>query len=371
MPHYSEHINILLIPTNACNMNCVYCFHNPYSEKYEKMSIDTVKHLLDITTPHYKEINLIWHGGEPLLMGLDFYKQVIELEKNYNCNISNSIQSNLTLLTSEFVDFLVKNNITISGSYDGVCNEELRGNSEKILAGRKLVINNQQRCGFIMVVSGKNINHLMESYDEFKSMDTNFSLNLYLEQKNEKNSELKLNKTIAIEKLCELFDYWALDKNGSIHISYFKNILDYILFGRKNLCSYSSCMGRWLCVRFDGTITPCNRYFPPEYNYGNIYDYTDIGEAFSSEGFTNLLKSAIERREKCKSCDIYDFCNGGCNNVALNENGITNNGGLNCQILIAVYKYIESHIAEIKQEEYGNYNPLLTSIIEKSHKKQE
>lgn len=366
MPHYSEHINILLIPTNACNMRCVYCFHNPYTEEYDKMNIDTVKRLLDITTPYYKKVNLIWHGGEPLLMGLDFYKAVISLEKSYHSNITNSIQSNLTLLTPEFVDFIVNNDIKISGSYDGVCNEALRGNSDKILAGRNLVVDKAQKCGFIMVVSGKNINHLIESYNEFKAMDTNFSLNLYLQQKGEFNDELQLNETLAVDRLCELFDYWALDKDSTIHISYFKNILEYIILKKKTLCSYTSCLGRWLCVRYDGSITPCNRYFPSEYQYGNIYDYNDIGEAFSSQGFTNLLKAAITRREKCKSCDIYGFCTGGCNNVALNENGISDNGGLNCRILNAVYKYIESYIYKISEQDYERYNPLLVKMIKKS-----
>lgn len=363
MPHYSDHINILLIPTNACNMNCVYCFHNPYTEHYDKMSISTVKHLLDITTPYYKKINLIWHGGEPLLMGMDFYKEVIELEKTYSSNISNSIQSNLTLLTPEFADFLVENNISVSGSFDGTCNDSLRGNSEKILSGRQLIIDRKKNCGFIMVVSNKNIEHLIESYNFFKNIETNFSLNLYLDQKDNSDAGLKLEKAVAVDKLCELFDFWATDTTGKIHISYFRNILDYILFKKKSVCSYTSCMGRWLCVKSDGAITPCNRYFPPEYGYGNIYDYNDIGDAFVSPGFEKLLKDAITRRDKCKSCVIYDYCTGGCNNVALNENGVSNNGGLNCQILVAVYEHIASFVESALRDKSRCYNPLLVKLM--------
>lgn len=108
MPHFYEHINILVMPTDACNMNCVYCFHKPYQCGIEVMSIETVKRLLDITAPFYKSINFIWHGGEPLLMGLDFYQKVVELQKQSSCNIKNSIQSNLTLMTSEMAAFLRK-----------------------------------------------------------------------------------------------------------------------------------------------------------------------------------------------------------------------------------------------------------------------
>lgn len=360
-----NHINLLILPTDVCNMNCVYCFHKPYYKDYKKISIQTIKHLLDITAPFYKNINIIWHGGEPLLMGLSFYKEVLELQKKYNCKISNSVQSNLTLLTPEMADFFSDNNISISGSFDGVCNEQLRGHSEEILAGRTLMLDKGKRCGLIMVVSNKNINQLIDSYLFFKSINVNFSLNLYLEQRNAPKSNLKLDKNITIHRLCELFDYWAHDTEGTIHISYFKNILDYIILQKKSLCSYTSCLGRWLGVHNDGKLTPCNRYFSDEYCFGNVYDYSDIREAFSSYGFTNLIKKAIERREKCKMCPIYDYCSGGCNNTALNENGVENNGGLSCQILLKVYSHIEKFICDIIKNPINTskYNPLLLNIL--------
>lgn len=355
------------MPTDACNMNCVYCFHKPYSTDCGKMSIDTVKRLLDSTAPHYKKINIIWHGGEPLLMGLDFYKAVLELQRSYPCKINNSIQSNLTLLTPEMADFFAQNSIDISGSFDGVCNERTRGNSEEILSARQLMVARHKRCGFIMVVSGLNVDHLIDSYLFFKEMDINFSLNLYLEQKGVCCSPLQLEEDNTVYRLNELFDHWAKDINGKIHISYFKNILDFILFQKKSLCSFTSCLGRWMGVHFDGTLSPCNRFFPNEFSFGNIYDYNDIGDAFESSGFKLLIQEAIARREKCKSCEIYDFCNGGCNNVAFNENGIANNGGLSCRILKSVYLHIDSFVEHLKNGNYNEaINPLLADMLKKS-----
>lgn len=369
MPHFYEHINLLVMPTDACNMNCVYCFHKPYSTDCGKMSIASVKRLLDITAPHYKYINIIWHGGEPLLMGADFYKEVLELQRSYPCKINNSIQSNLTLLTPEMADFFVENNVDISGSFDGTCNERTRGRSKDILSARQLMIDRKKRCGFIMVVSGLNVNHLIDSYLFFKEMDVNFSLNLYLEQKGTTIDPLRLDEGNAVYRLNELFDYWASDTSGKTHISYFKNILDFILFQKKSLCSFTSCLGRWVGVHFDGTLSPCNRYFPSNYSFGNIYDYNDIGEAFESQGFQTLLQEAIVRREKCKSCEIYDFCNGGCNNVAFNENGVANNGGLSCRILKSVYLHINDFINSIAINDYNkDLNPLLAAMLKKNLK---
>lgn len=361
---YSDHINFLILPTDSCNLNCVYCFHKPHSKSFDKISIDTIKHLLDISSPYYKNINFIWHGGEPLLMGMDFYKEVLELQQNYNNKICNSMQSNLTLLTPEFADFLSENNFTISGSFDGTCNEQSRGHSQAILNGRSLMIERGKRCGLVMVLSGLNIDHLIESYNFFKIQNINFTLNIYLDSTNSNPSPLKLEETHTIEKMCELFDYWAKDTSGNIHISYFKNILDYIVCGKKSLCSYTSCLGRWFGLRYDGSLTPCNRYFPQEYCFGNIHDYDSIGEAFESEGFKKLLTEAVERRNNCKECPVYNFCAGGCNNVALNENGVRNNGGLSCKVLIGVYKHIEVFLSTMDRES-SEYNPLLIQMTKK------
>lgn len=368
MPHFYDHINILAMPTDSCNMNCVYCFHKPFQNDMETMSVETLKRMLEITAPFYKSIQFIWHGGEPLLMGLDFYQKVIELQKPLSCSIKNSIQSNLTLLTPEMAAFFSENNIYVSGSYDGVCNAQLRGNDEKILAGRALMTKTGKRCGLIMVVSNANIHHLIDSYHFFKEQNINFSLNLYLDQKDNEKKELQLQEDTAADRLNELFDYWAYDKTGSIHISYFKQILDYLLFQKKSLCTYTSCLGRWIGVRHDGEIVPCNRYFQKQYSYGNVFDYTDIGQAFDSEGFVTLLRQAVTRREKCRSCEIYSFCNGGCNNTAMNENGIENNNGLSCKILKSVYRHIEKFMknAVSSKADTSSFNPLLQKLLHRA-----
>lgn len=372
MAHFYEHINLLIMPTDACNMNCVYCFHKPYTNNVYKMNMETVKQLFDITALHYKTVNVIWHGGEPLLMGLQFYKDVLELQRSYSCRFTNSVQSNLTLLTPELADFFAENNIDISGSFDGICNEQSRGRSDDILTCRELMIKRGKRCGFIMVVSGLNIDHLIESYNFFKKLDVSFSLNLYLDQKDNRSALLQLQEETAIFRLNELFDYWASDVNGKTHISYFKNILDFLLQNKKTLCSYTSCLGRWMGVHFDGALSPCNRYFPSEYSLGNVYDYNDIGEAFESPGFQLLIQEAIERRNKCKQCEIFDFCNGGCNNVALNEHGVQNNGGLSCRILKAVYKHIDEFISNVDINiDNGSINPLLVKMISTAVVKEE
>lgn len=349
----NQHINVMIIPTNFCNMDCVYCFHNSHNKNMEKMSLNTLEKLMSVIIPAYEQVTFIWHGGEPLSMGMEFYKKALEYEEKYgkeNKKIENLMQTNLTLLTDELAEFLIKNGFKLGSSYDGIQNEITRGKSSEILNGRNILKSHGGNCGVIQVVSKKNVTSLIESYEFFKKRNINYSLNMYISD-SENDDELALDIEEYIERVNELFDYWLMDKSSNVRITLFREIIGFILFNRKSICTYCSCMGHWLAVRPQGDIYPCNRFFPKQYEMGNIWDYDTADKIFESQGYIRLLKKAIERREKCKKCEIYKFCEGGCNNNALNENGIENNGGNSCRSLIQIYKHIYAKISQILSNE--------------------
>ena len=366
----SERINLLVMPTDICNMNCLYCFHESYHEKEGKMSLATLQKLYEITFKHYSEVAIIWHGGEPLVMGLDFYKKALEMQKQFcGVKVRNSIQSNLTLLTDKFADFLCENDFGVSTSFDGCKNDETRGNSEEILKGREKIIARKKNCGVIMVLSKINIDSLIESYECFKSKNINFTINPYSSIPSPADERLKLDADYTVKKILELFEYWLHDTSCKIRISYFERFLDFVVYQKKDLCVYNSCLGKWMGIRYDGTIMPCNRWLPAEYSYGNVWDYEDLSQAFESSGFKKLISEAIERRYKCQSCVAFPLCSGGCNNAAFNENGIANNGGKTCIMMKAIYQHIIEvfkNIQAASPENDFNYNPRVISEIRNS-----
>lgn len=369
-----QRINVMIIPTNFCNMDCIYCFHNSHNKNMEKMSLDTLKKIMRVIIPNYKQVTFIWHGGEPLSMGVDFYKKALEYENEYKeptTQIENLMQTNLTLLNDELTEFLIQNGFKLGSSFDGVENEKTRGYSSKILKGRSLLKKHGGNCGFIQVVSKKNVNTLIESYEFFKKEKINFSLNMYISD-SKHDSELALDITEYITKVTELFDYWLMDKDSNIRITLFREIIDFILFNKKSTCTFCSCVGHWLAVRPQGEIYPCNRFFPKEYELGNIWDYNKAQEIFNSVGFSKLLNDAIKRRSKCQQCKIYKFCEGGCNNNALNENGIQNNGGNSCKSLIQIYTHIFEKINAIllRKIELSETNPWVSEQIRKYYDSQ-
>lgn len=331
-------INVLLMPTDSCNLHCKYCFHECFHESYGRMSKKTLDRIYDITCGKVEVVQFVWHGGEPLLMGLDFFNYAFAKQKQYSkARIRNTMQSNITLMTDELAEFLVSNHVGIGTSFDGVMNEDLRGYSEEILSGRQKIIDHGGKCGVIMVLSSRNISSLIASYEYFKKMNINYSMNLYVSRGDIFDKGFELDKVTTVQYLKDFFDTWINDSDCSIHVDFFERIIRYIASGEKTVCKYTSCIGKWVGIRFDGTIVPCNRYFSDEYSYGSIWDYDSIFDAFESPGAIKLISESIQRRKKCQNCDAYGICEGGCNNVAYNETGIENNGGSTCVIFHSIY----------------------------------
>lgn len=370
----NRRINILVMPTDNCNMQCVYCFHQkkPHAGSADAMSLSVVEQIMKISLPYYDRVNYIWHGGEPLLMGADFFRSVREVQNSFlkvcKSKIRNSIQSNLTLLNEEYAASLLESGFSIGGSFDGINNDITRGNSDLIMRGREYLLKSNASCGLISVVSNLTIDTLIDSYKYFNARNINYAINPYIGD----DAKLKCSEQQFTEKIIELFAYWAEDPQGRIHISYFDRIIDYIIRKKKTVCTYSSCLGNWLAIDYMGNISPCNRWFPKVYHYGNVFEYKCIDEAFGSEGFRKLLIKAIQRREKCKSCEIFDFCSGGCNYAAMMENGIENNGGMLCQSLKQVYRYIEKYIFELESNASHttrSINPVFKKMLDRCPRK--
>lgn len=365
-----KQLSVLMLPTEKCNMNCIYCFNGERRKECSKMSIDTLKRFYDITLPHLDYITLIWHGGESLLMGVEFFREALELQKAYpNVKIKNRIQTNLTLLNEEWIEFFKENSFKVGSSYDGTQNEITRGNSERIMNSVMRLKENGLTRGVISVISNKNIDTLIDDYEYFKKRGLNYTTNIYVSGLEVSADDLELNPEYAINKFCELYNYWLNDDTSKVHLRFFELYIDYYLFGERNVCAYSSCLGRWMGLKYDGEIVPCNRSFSSEYSYGNVYNYSKIQEAFESEGFKQLLIHSIQRREKCKSCEAFDMCVGGCNNVAYNQGGVAENNGNFCKIFTGVYGYvINSIINLIEKEDLSDINIIVREKIERFKK---
>lgn len=108
----SDNITVIMKPTNQCNLRCKYCYHADNGYDKEKMTDQVLEKAIAVTAPFFKRVEYNWHGGEPLIMGLDFYERVLYYQKKYRQgpehHIINTMQTNGTLITQETAEFIKK-----------------------------------------------------------------------------------------------------------------------------------------------------------------------------------------------------------------------------------------------------------------------
>ena len=380
MIQFHDFINILIKPTDACNLRCIYCFHKNEGYNTKLMSNELLDHIYEIVFPHYKSINILWHGGEPLCAGLKFYQYALQRQKGYidkyGIEVRNSMQTNATLLTQEFIELFQAYNLRLGISYDGIVNEYTRQSTMAVNEKRNLLNKNRIDPGIITVVSKLNINRLIENYETMKTEDRNIQLNHYIEMdRAHPNLELALNLDEYVDKMYEFFIYWINDRSCNIEVQPFVSYTLELLFNVLSVCARTSCMRSWLCIEHNGDIAACDKHLPEEYSYGNVFDYSDIRQIYDSPGFCNLLRASISRRDKCMStCELYKFCEGGCNHSAFIEGDLSSNGGFSCLAYKGLFSRIKAYFEanEVTAENYTTKlaNPHLVKTLNRHEKRQ-
>lgn len=179
---FGKTINIILKPTNECNMRCSYCYHSEQGYESNKMTLKMFEHLCSMVFPYYENITLIWHGGEPLLMGLNFYEATIKIinkfiKINGQKRINIIFQTNAILINREWINFFKANDIQIGTSFDGVTNDLTRGNSNELLQVFDLMKKEEFPISAICVVTAKTIDYLSDNYNLFKQLGIGVKFN--------------------------------------------------------------------------------------------------------------------------------------------------------------------------------------------------
>ena len=353
MMQFYDQLCILIKPTEACNLRCIYCFNKDNGYCDGIMNMDTLEKLYSTMFPFYKSIAIVWHGGEPTFVGTRFYKKALELEaeyaKKYDVSVKNSMQTNATLLTDDFIDLYEKYHFSVGISYDGVVNDYTRNSTTEVLSSIKKLQQRNIRPGVITVVSNKNIDLLIDTYNQMKSLDVGVQFNHYIEMNLQNpNAELSLDLDHYVDKMYELYLYWFNDRSGNVSVNPFTTNIEQYLTQNSSICIHSSCLRSWMCMDYMGNLSPCDKLFPEQYRYGNINDYSDIRQVYYTDGYKNLLGSSVARRKKCiADCSIYKYCQGGCNHSAMVEGDIENNGGFSCLAFQKLFTKITSHLDDI------------------------
>lgn len=224
--------------------------------------------------------------------------------------------------------------------------------------------------GAIIVINEQNVNKMIDNYEYFKSLNLGMKINpMFNDGAAKGNSYMNLNPDDYIRNFISFFKYWSTDIKCNINVSTCMELVNLIINNHAHVCTYNSCLGKWLCLDSNGHLYPCDRLCIEKYDLGDISNIDSIDEAFENEKFINLLKEAVQRRDICsKKCDDFNECYGGCNaNAILSQNDkiVTS-----CYIQKGILKELKKYLLELKDEkEYDRLNPNLSKIMKRSYKK--
>jgi len=314
-----------------CNLRCSYCYYlqRPKQDLSAVWSLDdanlVIHQIAELEkSRNNKQARVTWHGGEPLLAGIDWYKAVRQFQSETGIEFINSIQTNGTLINNGWIDLFKKMNITVGLSIDGPvflhdrqrCNKNGRGVLDKVLRSLNLCRNNGIRTGVLCVIT----NYSSDFFDEIISFFLeneihNFDfLPAYGVSVDKSTYSVIPAKYSAFMK--QAFDWYLQYDNPDIKIRTIVTVIERLLGCTGGVCTVSgkSC-GRFITIEGNGDISFCDDYnadlFPV---LGNI-KYSTLSGIVSSQQFQFLRDSTLSRSsaiKKCSSCEVKILCNGGC-----------------------------------------------------------
>ena len=317
--------------SGACNMRCKYCFYADVInvreiKNYGMMTVDTLEILVKKALSQVEEtVSFAFQGGEPTLVGLEFYKKFIELQKKHNSNkvkILNSIQTNGYIINEEWARFLAENRFLVGLSLDGPkeINDRYRLDNnqnsvfDKVMAAAKLFDQYYVQYNILCVVNRFVAFNAKRVYDFFKEQCFRYLQFIpCLDGFKSGESEFSLSHKQYADFLKVTFDEYFKDffSNNYISVRHFDNYVHMLLDAPPESCDLNGVCSSYFVVEGDGSVYPCDFYVLDDYTLGNILTH-DLEEMIKSEKAEWFYKSSTHVDEKCKVCKHFTLCRGGC-----------------------------------------------------------
>jgi uncharacterized protein len=323
--------SLLVKPASAdCNLSCRYCFYLDACTFYpeagrRRMSDATLDRMIaGYMATRQPVYTFGWQGGEPTLMGVQFFRRAVELQATHarpGSQIANGLQTNGTLLDDEFAAFLAEYRFLVGVSLDGPAamhDAERRtaggqGSHAMVMAGIECLRRNRVEFNIVTLVNRANVSNPVKVYDYLVAHG--FDYHQYIEC-----VEFAPDGTLqpfAITGqawgnfLCRLFDRWHQRDTRRVSVRLFDTVLARLVNGVSNCCASSENCCQYFVVEHNGDVYPCDFHVRPAWKLGNV----------TRDCWTNLQQSPVyaafgERKRqwntKCARCDFLQFCMGDC-----------------------------------------------------------
>jgi uncharacterized protein len=314
---------LILEPVKHCNLSCRYC----YSDDAEAgvMSRQTLQTALEKTARYaegqgFREIHILWHGGEPLLAGLEFFRAAMAILGRLASDLKfqHYLQTNGLLLDDDFCAFFHDHDFQIGVSLDGpqALHDSMRisadgqGSHAAVLAKVRLLEEQGVSAGFNAVVTRRSLGQEKAIYRFFQGLGYGFRVNPMIPGRNPETSAPYLLQPGEYGAfLCNLFEAWAGTEHQRVMVSPLNLYLEAILGGVPYECQQQrTCAGSYLGVKPSGDVGLCSR--SETHLLGNIHD-REIQELVASPLCEDIRRRA-ETLSVCHACRDWSICHGGC-----------------------------------------------------------
>lgn len=388
---FSKPLYVLAKPVGAsCNLRCKYCYYLEKSHLYRNaparvMSDELLERFVQeyIQAQTMSQVLFTWHGGEPLMRPLSFYKKAVALQERYafGRQIDNTIQTNGTLLTDEWCEFFKEHNWLVGISIDGPqeFHDEYRRTAsdkpswQKVMRGIRLLRKHGVEWNAMTVVNDFNAGYPLEFYHFFKEMGAKYIQFAPVVERMAAHSDGRHLATLVDQEcpvadfsvspaqwgdfLCAIFDEWVRHDVGQTYVEIFDCTLANWVGERPGICVYAKECGHAGVMEFNGDVYSCDHFVFPEYKLGNIRDKTLVEMLYGEQQrqFSCLKHASLPKQ--CKECEWAFACHGECpKNRFVNDR--YGNPGLN--YLCSGYRHFYEHVApymDFMKKEFMNQRP--------------
>lgn len=346
----------------VCNLDCDYCYYLEKDALYPwkkfnlssfRMNEEVLEKLIRdyIASQPQQKIEFVWHGGEPTLLGIEYFRKAIAFQKKYadGKEIFNSFQTNGTLITDEWAEFLAENNFLCGLSIDGP--EKFhdnhrrfpngQGSWEKVVECARIFGKHGVEFNTMSVVNASNSKEPATVYEFLKSIGSRFMQFTPIAERIALDPSEPLSivdnhydKATAVMRenvsatdwgnfLCRIFDIWVKNDVGDRYVNYFDNTLAAYAGQQPSLCSMAPDCGCSLAVEHNGDVYSCDHFVFEDYKLGNIFE-KNIAEMAKSDKqlfFEQRKQDSLSRQ--CQKCPFIKACGGDCpkNRFVKNQEG--------------------------------------------------
>ena len=381
MAKASREFQVFVKPIGSiCNLDCHYCYYlekerlYPEGEKfqmrYEVLEEYIIQH---IDASPEAVIRFSWHGGEPTVLGLDYFRKVVELQRKHlppGKSIVNGVQTNGTLLDDDWCRFFAREGFAVGLSLDGPpemhdrfrVTKDKRPTHEQTMRGYELLQKHRVNTDILCVVNSHNVQFPLQVYRFFKQIKAQYISFLPMVEPQPDTNGGVCHLTVPAEAwgtfLCTIFDEWRDNDIGKVKVQIFEEAVRTAFNQEHSLCIFRPTCGDIPVVEHNGDFYSCDHYVDVEHCLGNITEtpLVELLENPEQRAFGEAKMDALPRY--CRECGVRSMCNGECpkNRFITTPDG---EPGLNylCEGYKRFFTHCQSFVSEVAAQ-WRRQNPV-------------